>query len=556
MRLLFFYISLILFVTSCTSNKKIKPRVRITQEVRANLNDEIFGQFLEKPSWGGEKGPEAALKQGTHQLQDGVFELMEDMHIPLLRFPGGTDVDFSEWTSMIDLPNRKERPLVIGNQGDTVSTYFGYDEAGKLSEKLNSEFMLVINFGDGYFKKKPLKEAVMHEMGLIAYMSSNIENDLPKSLKKWPELRKKNGHELPYKIKYVQVANEPWVMDKKNISLSDTLTQETLDHYFTCLDAYVEAINTYFPELEIIIDANCLSISPLLKERYGNRVDYVALHQYLPWGVNPFQKGDQFITRDSLTEKEVWNAWIAVPEIDEQGNSVFKDNLQVKNAYGAGYPVAMTEWNWNGWWNIKSKYEKDNTGSVVAKGFGAAGFLHAIMRDTHKIKLGIQSLLVGNSWGITGIRVSENEEFAPYPLPTGQVTGLYAQHHGDRMIEVITENIPKYQQPYKVNAIAPADSVAVLDIVSSADEKYVYVHIINRAFDDNVEITVDLSNWNLKKSTADLFSLTGNYSNSIPCDSKNNHYLCSNKQSLKIENNELNLSLIKRSINIIKVPIN
>ncbi|OHX66942.1 hypothetical protein [Flammeovirga pacifica] len=536
----------------CAKNSEPKADFKITNQVTSSLEDDLFGQFLERPSWDGESGPEAAIKKGTHQLQEGVVDLMAEMHIPVLRFPGGTDVDFTEWTDLIDLPNRASRPILTGNRNTQVGSNFGYDEAGALSDTLGSSLMLVVNFGDAYYKRKPLEETVMHEMGMIAYMSSTLDEKLPEELSKWPQLRARNGHTSPYKVKYIQIANEPWVLDKKNIHLTDSMSQETLDNYFLCLDAFVDKINAIFPNMEIIVDANCMSISPLIKPRYGNKVDYVALHQYKPWGVGAFKKGESFVKRDSLSNEEIWNAWIAMPEINEQGVTYLGD-AQVKNTYKAGYPIAVTEWNWNGWWKVKSAKNKDVVGSNLAKSFGAAGYLHAMMRDADKIKIGIQSMLVGQSWGITAIRVSEEEEFSPYSLPSGQITGLYAEHHGDKMLKVDQNKVAKYHQPYKVNSIASADSVAVLDVVSSVDDEYLYIHVINRSFNKPIKTSFDVSDWNPKNTDINVYSVSGEFLNSEKCNPS--HFACSTIKIEKSNSGRIAISFKERSVNILKVPL-
>ena len=48
----------------------------------------------------------------------------------MIRFPGGTDVDFMDWCDMIDnVPGQPpERPVSTGHRGHEVTNYFGYDE--------------------------------------------------------------------------------------------------------------------------------------------------------------------------------------------------------------------------------------------------------------------------------------------------------------------------------------------------------------------------------------------------------------------------------------------
>ena len=108
-----------------------------SQEISFKVNDEtvhkidprIFGQFMERPSWG-EIGVEGALVPGTNRLQPKVRDMLEAMEVPVIRFPGGTDVDFMDWRDMVsNVPDRAPgRPISTGHQGHKVSNNFGYDE--------------------------------------------------------------------------------------------------------------------------------------------------------------------------------------------------------------------------------------------------------------------------------------------------------------------------------------------------------------------------------------------------------------------------------------------
>ncbi|MCK4299907.1 MAG: hypothetical protein KAX80_10265, partial [Planctomycetes bacterium] len=69
----------------------------VKDKVIHRIDRRLFGQFMERPSWGREIGPEAALVPGTRRLQPEVIRLLQEMSIPILRFPGGTDVDYLDW---------------------------------------------------------------------------------------------------------------------------------------------------------------------------------------------------------------------------------------------------------------------------------------------------------------------------------------------------------------------------------------------------------------------------------------------------------------------------
>jgi alpha-L-arabinofuranosidase len=94
----------------------------IKREVLHKIDQRIFGQFMERPSWG-EIGVEGARIPGTRKLQPRVLKLLGEMEIPVIRFPGGTDVDFLDWRDMVDnVPGRAaQRPVSTGHRGHKVT---------------------------------------------------------------------------------------------------------------------------------------------------------------------------------------------------------------------------------------------------------------------------------------------------------------------------------------------------------------------------------------------------------------------------------------------------
>ena len=60
---------------------KSELHIRVTGHVLHPVSENLFGQFLERPSWGNETGLEAAVLPGTHQLDPRVEGLLKAMAI-------------------------------------------------------------------------------------------------------------------------------------------------------------------------------------------------------------------------------------------------------------------------------------------------------------------------------------------------------------------------------------------------------------------------------------------------------------------------------------------
>ncbi|MHC4176159.1 MAG: hypothetical protein ACYSWU_01555 [Planctomycetota bacterium] len=463
-------------------SKAAGVEITVSDKVLHEIDPRLFGQFMERPSWG-EIGPEAAIIPGTHKLQSKAKELLRKMRVPVARFPGGTDVDYIDWLDMIDdVPGRAGgRPVTTGHQGDRVTNNFGYDEFLQLCQELKMEAILVVNFREGLLAEDGPKKAARHAAKLVAYCNARRETNLPEDLAVWPRLRANNGHPEPYRVKYFQIGNETWAFSRK---LSE-------DRYVAALETYVDAIREVDPAARIIVDGQPAGLAAKLFRRLGDRIAYFAVHHYQPWQIREVRRAGKPVDVESLTARDVWYAWVTVPRVDAAGQSILERN-ELRQARELGYPVAMTEWNWNGWWG-RSIANRTEPSSLYTKGVGAAGILHAIMRQGDVVQIAAQSMLIGDRWGIHAICCDRHGRTPPYMLPSGQVTMLYCWYHGNKRLEIDLTGRPRYEQPYHMAGITPARGAACLDVLATRNAKTLYLHAINRHFDRPLWVEVDVS---------------------------------------------------------------
>jgi len=181
----FLYTPLLAVSFTCAAHAA-DATLRITDEVSHPLPSAVFGQFLERPIWGNEYGPEA-VADAQGKLSPEVETHLVGMHTTLVRFPHGTDGDFVDWQDMIDLPGRPARPVTTGHKGDTVTNHFGFPEYFALADRMKWSTILVTNLRDALYRKKPLAEAAAHSAALVAYATRSA---------------------VPVRIAAVQVGNE------------------------------------------------------------------------------------------------------------------------------------------------------------------------------------------------------------------------------------------------------------------------------------------------------------------------------------------------------------
>lgn len=158
---------------------------------------EIYGQFAEHLGsciygglWVGENSKIPNIKG----YRSDVLQALKELKVPVLRWPGGCFADEYHWTDGIG--PREQRPKMQNNNwGGTIEdNSFGTHEFLNLCELLGAEPYISGNVGSG---------TVEELAKWVEYMTS--DGDTPMA-----NLRRKNGREKSWNIKYLGVGNESW----------------------------------------------------------------------------------------------------------------------------------------------------------------------------------------------------------------------------------------------------------------------------------------------------------------------------------------------------------
>ncbi len=161
------------------------------------INRNIYGHFAEhlgrciyEGIWVGEDSP----IPNTKGLRNDVTAALKALNIPVLRWPGGCFADEYHW--MDGIGPKENRPRMVNTHwGGTVeNNHFGTHEFMELCEQLGTEPYINGNVGSG---------TVYEMQQWMEYLTFDGESPMA-------NLRKRNGRELPWKVKYFGVGNESW----------------------------------------------------------------------------------------------------------------------------------------------------------------------------------------------------------------------------------------------------------------------------------------------------------------------------------------------------------
>src|SRR5215211_2167400 len=167
-----------------------------TERPGATINKNIYGQFAEhlgrliyEGLWVGE----SSSIPNTRGLRNDVVAALKELHVPVLRWPGGCYADEYHWRDGIGpRGQRPRRPNA--SWGGVDSNAFGTHEFMDLAEMLGADAYINGNVGSG---------TPQEMMEWIEYMTSDSDSALANQ-------RRQNGREKPWKVPYFAVGNETW----------------------------------------------------------------------------------------------------------------------------------------------------------------------------------------------------------------------------------------------------------------------------------------------------------------------------------------------------------
>jgi alpha-N-arabinofuranosidase len=230
------------------------------------ISKHIYGHFSEHLGhciyggyWVGEDSP----IPNTRGIRNDVVQALRDIQIPNLRWPGGCFADEYHW--MDGVGPRNERPKMVNTHwgGVTEDNSFGTHEFLDLCEQLECEPYISGNLGSG---------SVEEMSKWVEYITFDGESPMS-------NLRKQNGREKPWKVKFWGVGNESW-------GCGGNMTP---DHYSDLYRRYATYCRNYGDNrlYKIACGANAADYNwtETMMKNVGRQMQGLSLHYYtIPTG--------------------------------------------------------------------------------------------------------------------------------------------------------------------------------------------------------------------------------------------------------------------------------
>ncbi len=230
----------------------------------STIDDRVYSAFLEhlgRAIYTGIYEPDHATAD-KNGMRGDVAELVKDLNIPYVRYPGGNFVSAYNWEDGVG--PREQRPTRLDLAWHTSdNNSVGVHEFSDWCDTVGTKMMLAINLGS-----RGLDEA----RNFVEYVNGPTGSY-------WGDLRKKNGRAEPFNVNLWCLGNEmdgPWQVGHK-----------TADEYGRLAAETAKTLRAFDKNLELIV---CGSSNADMKtypewertvlEHTYESVDHISLHMY------------------------------------------------------------------------------------------------------------------------------------------------------------------------------------------------------------------------------------------------------------------------------------
>ena len=325
------------------------------------INKEIYGQFAEHLGsciYGGLwVGPQSNIPN-TDGYRNDVLKALIDLKVPVLRWPGGCFADEYHWMDGIG-PRDKRPKMQNNNWGGTIEdNSFGTHEFLNLCEKIGAEPYISGNVGSG---------SVEELAKWVEYMTS--DGDTPMA-----NLRRKNGREKSWNVKYLGVGNESW-------GCGGNMRPEYYSDLFRRYSTYCRNYDNH-KLYKIASGASDYDYdwTKVLMNNVDNRMNGLSLHYYTVTGWNGSKGSATKFSNDDY----YWTLGKCL-EIED----VIKKHSAIMDEKDPKQHIGLLVDEWGTWWDeepgtIKGHLFQQNT---MRDAFVAALSLNVFHRHSDRVRM-------------------------------------------------------------------------------------------------------------------------------------------------------------------------
>lgn len=435
--------------------------IRIAAEEGAPIiSKHIYGHFAEHLGRciydGLYVGEESAIPN-TAGVRNDIITALKDLKIPNLRWPGGCFADTYHWKDGIG--PREERPTIVNTWwgGVTEDNSFGTHDFLNLCELLDAEPYLSGNVGSGEVQE--LADWVQY---------TNFKGTSPMS-----DLRRENGRDEPWTVKYWGIGNEAWGCGG---NMRPEYYADIYRKYATFMSgADVEGGIYKIASGASDDDYNWTEV--LMKNIPHRMLQGVALHHYsvIDWEA----KGPDVEFNEDFYFKTLQEAWLM--------EELIQKHTAIMDQYDPGKKVDLIVDEWGGWYNVS---EGTNPGflyqqNTMRDAMVAGMTLNIFNNHADRVKMANLAQMVNV---LQAVILTEGQKMLL--TPTYHVMKMYNVHQDAQLLPVSFES-----PDYTYNG----ESLPAISVSASTDQNNaVHISLVNIDSKKNHTVTIDVSDLKVK----------------------------------------------------------
>ena len=392
------------------------------KSVKSKIDKNIYGHFSEhlgRCIYDGFYVGENSDIPNVNGLRLDIIEAMKTIKTPVLRWPGGCFADEYHWKDGIG-PKEKRPSMINTHWGGVVEdNSFGTHEFFDLCEKIGCEPYICGNVGSG---------TVQEMSEWIEYMTFDGKSPMA-------DLRRENGREKPWKLKYFGVGNENWGCGGR---MRAEYYADEVNRYNTYARDYGE--NKLYRIGAGPRNENYHWTEELMKHS-GLFLDAIALHYYTRIGdkvvmVHDVDGNERYLrneenSRGSATDfKE--DAWFGIMKSTLHTDTIVKKHSAIMDKYDPEKRVALIVDEWGTWFDCEPGtnpgflYQQNTIRDAVS----AASSLNIFNNHSDRIRMTniAQTINV-----LQAMILTEGEKMIL--TPTYHVFEMYTVHHDAQLLD-------------------------------------------------------------------------------------------------------------------------
>jgi len=291
------------------------------------ISRNIYGQFSEHLGhciYGGVWVGTHSKVPNTRGIRNDVVAALKKIQIPVIRWPGGCFADQYHWMDGIGPRDQRPRRINTTWGGVVEDNQFGTHEFLDFCLQIGAAPYLSGNVGSG---------TVEELAQWIEYMTATTNSALS-------DLRRKYGHQEPWKIPFVGIGNESW-------GCGGSMTPEFYSDNFRRYNEFVKD----YPGNRIYriasgSNGDDTNWTEVLMRDVGARMNGLSLHYYtLPSGNNWQHKG-------SATKFDE-NEWFSTLKYAWRMEDLVRRHSAIMDRYDPQKKVGLVVDEWGTWYDVE-----------------------------------------------------------------------------------------------------------------------------------------------------------------------------------------------------------